>query len=91
MNAEMTSLAFDAVNRYPSRPLQRLRGHHQLGGEDVSSIPPSREGLKAVSDVNLVKELVPLVQVVRGSVVEVSTVVVAAPVVEQRHRAWDRG
>ena len=70
--------------------VQGFRGDDQLGGEDIGTIPPSSERPERVADVDVVKRRVPLVQVVRRSFVEISNVVIGAPMIEQRHGLGSR-
>ncbi len=55
------------------------------GGEDVDAVSAPGEGLEAVADADLVQEGDGLVQVEACPVIEVTPVVVAVRVVEERH------
>jgi hypothetical protein len=76
----------------PVRPIAKaarvhgFRGNDQFSGKRIATIVLAREGPETFSDTNLMQERVPLVEVEPNSVIEVTSVVIASPEVEEMQR-----
>ena len=62
-----------------------LRQHDQLGRHRIAAVAPARERPQAIADPDLTKQRVRVVGVKADPVIEITSVVVATPVVQEMH------